>query len=118
MHPVPTHLPTAGCGPTAARPGVSRCVTPILVPALLASHLDAARRANGVDPRTVELLRDDELGALARSSPDRMARLGRMDHDTRIRDALCCGSRFADNIGYGSLPHRSGADRLRGETAA
>jgi len=153
-----------GYGPASARPGVSRRVTPLLAPALLAivllwapgstasahaqqadtgdtavvlaadadgrtaeerfaaallaSHLDAARRANGVDPRTVELLRDDELGALARSSSDRMARLGRMEHDTRIRDALCCGSRFADNIGYWSLPHLSGADRLRGETAA
>lgn len=73
---------------------------------LLATAHDEARRAQGgsrvVAAGTTELIWSSELAALARRSSERMAGLGRLDHDPAIRAALCCDSRFSNNIGVSS----------------
>ena len=70
---------------------------------VFAAEHDEARRAQGgtavVRAGTTELVWSAELHDLARSSSARMAQRARMDHDPAIREALCCGAVFGDNVG-------------------
>ncbi|MFP4235466.1 MAG: S-layer homology domain-containing protein, partial [Nitriliruptoraceae bacterium] len=50
-------------------------------------------------PPAGELIWSSELSALARDSSDRLASLGRLDHDPAINGSLCCDARVANNIG-------------------
>jgi uncharacterized protein YkwD len=63
-----------------------------------------------------ELTWSSELAALARASSDRMASLGRLDHDPAVRAALCCANRFGDNVGTASMSGATGPAAVRANT--
>ncbi|MFP4235760.1 MAG: S-layer homology domain-containing protein [Nitriliruptoraceae bacterium] len=72
---------------------------------LAAAHDEVRREQGGPEVAgvgTTELIWSSELATLARRSSERMAGLVRLDHDPAIRDALCCDSRFSNNIGVSS----------------
>jgi uncharacterized protein YkwD len=87
---------------------------------LLAAAHDGARRVQGgtsvVSAGTTELIWSSELATLARQSSDRLAQLGALDHDPAIREALCCSSRFSNNIGVSSTSGATAADIRRATT--